>query len=126
MEILAATLSTALVLYLLYKTDAVYSYLSSPLLSWLDHLTKMRKYNEVFKPLGLTYSEYMMTEHGNFLVKMLSCRYCLGLWLAAAASIFAVGHQDVGSLAVCIPTTYFGGQTLCSLFDWCERKMNDD
>ena len=118
METLTTTLWTALVLYLLYKTDAVYSYLGSSLLSWLNPITKVKKYKEVMQH-GMTYSEFMSTYHNNLLVKLLSCRYCFGLWLA-------LGMCSLTGSVEALPIAYFGGQTICTLFDWLERKMNDE
>jgi hypothetical protein len=119
METFTATLWTALVLYLMYKTNAVYSYLSWGLLSWLNPITKIANYKKTFLPLGMSYSDYMLTEHGNFLVKMLSCRYCFGFWLSLAASL-AINEPE--SLAL----VYFGSQFVCSAFDWMERVLNNE
>jgi hypothetical protein len=113
-----ATLWTALILYLLYKTNAVYAYLSTPLLSWLNPITKVKNYKKIGMD-GFSYSDYMTAYHNNFWVKLLSCRYCFGLWLAVGVSFLLKIPEG-------IPITYIGGQTVCTVFDWIERKMNDE
>lgn len=117
MNTLVATLWTALTLYLLYKTDVVFSYLSSPLLSWLNPITKVKQITKEFD--GMSYSEFMCHYHNNFLVKMISCRYCFGFWVALAAAL-AIGKIEA------TPITYFGGQLLCTAFDFCERKLHNE
>lgn len=118
-DFLTATLWTALVLYLMYKTNAVYSYLSSSFLSWLNPITKINEYKEKFLPIGMSYSDFMLTNHGNFLVKMVSCRYCFGIWISLAAS-FIINQPES------LPTIYFMSQLCCSIFDWIERTVNNE
>ena len=118
MEILTASLWTALSLYVMYKTSAVYSYLSLPIFSWLDRVTKVKSYKAQHEKLGTSYSDFMSTYHNNFLVKLLSCRYCFGLWLS-----FGVCYCL--SMIQSLPAVYFGGQALCTIFDCFERKIND-
>lgn len=120
-DTLAATLWTALVLYLLYKTDAVFSYLSAPPLSWLSPVTKVKHYLNFRKTgvEGFSYSDYMSSYHNNLIVKMLSCRYCFGLWLSLGLSWCMSGIET-------LPIVYLGGQSLCTAFDWVERKLNDE
>ena len=120
MHTFAAICGTALVLYLLYKTDAVFSYLSSPMLAWLNPITKIKEFKKQFGASDgqISYSDFMLGYHSNFFIKTISCRYCFGVWLALAASLMS------GTIKT-MPIVYFGGQLLCTTFDWIERKLND-
>ena len=115
MDILVATIWTALALFLLYETSAVFSYLSLPFMRPLNFLTKVKEYDD-FQKKGctLSYSDYMAMAHGNFFEKLFSCRYCFGFWLALSAS-FAVDKP------LWTPAVYFGGQLICS----CFNKVNN-
>lgn len=115
MDILVATIWTALALFLLYETNAVFSYLNTPLLRPLNFLTRIKKYNEIRKSgCGLSYCDYMLTTHENFFVKLFSCRYCFGFWLAMGFSL-AIDKP------FWTPAVYFGSQLICSGFN----KLNN-
>lgn len=115
MEILVATIWTALALFLLYETSAVFSYLSLSALRPLNFLTKIKEFNEFQKQSYETvYSDYMQTYHGGFFVRLVSCRYCLGFWLA-------LGFSCLTGKPEWTPVTYFGGQLLCSGF----KRLNE-
>jgi len=117
MNILVATSWTALVLFILFETSAVFSYLS--LLKPLNFLTKIREYRqEMGSNPTVSYAEYMNVHHGGFWVRMLSCRYCVGVWLALLFSV------AMGSLFA-LPIVYFGGQLICSLFKVIDYLVNN-
>lgn len=118
MNIFLSTLWTALALYLLYNTNAVYSYLASPILSWLNPITKIKQYTKDSME-GVSYSEYMQFYHNNFVVKLLTCRYCFGIWISLFVSVLT---ENLAAL----PIIYFGSQLVCTLFNFLERKLNDE
>lgn len=112
-DILVATIWTALVLFLLYETSAVFSYLK--MLRPLNFLTKIKEYLEArSNGFDASYSDYMTTYHDGFWVRMFACRYCFGFWIALLFSAV------VASLWA-MPIAYFGGHLLCSGF----KLMND-
>jgi hypothetical protein len=115
MEILLATIWTALVLYLLYETSAVFSYFNSALLRPLSFLTRIKQYSLANKAgWEGSYSDYMETYHSGFWVSLFSCRYCFGFWLALLFSLALCG-------ALALPIVYFGSQLICSGF----KALND-
>ena len=80
-----ASLWTAMVLFVLYDTSAVYHYLR--LLPFLNFVSRMRDYES--RPeyeRCLTYSDFMLSKHPSFLVELSSCRYCMGFWLSVVAT----------------------------------------
>jgi hypothetical protein len=115
MDILVATIWTALALFLLYETSAVFSYLSLPVLKPLNYFTKIDEYKNALKNgYSVQYSEYMETKYSGFFVKLFSCRYCFGFWLALISS-YIIGE------IFWLPAVYFGGQLICSGF----KKVNN-
>ena len=87
MEVLLASLWVALALYLVYETSVVYSYLSRlPFLNFITHILEYER--ERKDTWSLSYSLFMQLNYGGFLLDLLLCRYCLGFWLALAASWF--------------------------------------
>ena len=124
MEILLATIWTALALFILYETSAVFSYLNSLVMRPLNFLTRVRQYNQIRSSgTDISYSEYMNYSHDNFFVKLFSCRHCFGLWLAFFASL-AIDKP------FWLPVVYFGGHFICSFFkamsEWMEWVVNHD
>lgn len=112
-DILVATIWTALVLFLFYETSAVFSYLK--MLKPLNFLTKIRNYLEArSNGFDASYSDYMTTYHDGFWVRLFACRYCFGFWIALLFSLV------VASLWA-MPIAYFGGHLICSGF----KVMND-
>ena len=87
MDVIACVLWIALILYIGFDTTAVYSYLR--LLPSLNFLTHVRDYEKEQSERNwrMSYSLYMQLHHGGFLVNLVTCRYCLGVWLAIAASV---------------------------------------
>lgn len=93
MEILLASLWVAVCLYLLYETSVVYSYFSAMprfLKRMLDPVNRFWSYEldqKNNRNWSLSYTDYMMTNHGGFVVNLFTCRYCLGTWLAIGTGI---------------------------------------
>jgi hypothetical protein len=114
MEVLLASLWVALVLYLVYETSVVYSYLSR--LPFLNFITHIKEYESERKDnWSLSYSLFMQLNHGGFLLDLLMCRYCLGFWLALGASYFC-GVQYVAPI-------YFMSQLEYSVFRATEKTL---
>lgn len=122
MDALLSTLWVSFVLYLLYETDAVYKYLKLfkwvPLLGRLTHMWEYEYFND--KPdakHGISYRTFMETRYPSFLLDMVTCRYCLGVWLALA------------TVPICgimwTPVVYLGSQLFYSLFVVAEKKLQD-
>jgi len=90
-----------MVLYLLYETTVVYSYLKR--LPFLNFITHVKDYEKARKDdWSLSYSFFMQYNYGGFMLELLTCRYCLGFWLAFSASFYC-GLQY-------IPCVYFLSQ----------------
>lgn len=118
MDALLSTLWVSFVLYLLYETDAVYKYLK--LFKWvplLGRLTHMWEYENFHADRGISYTTFMETCHPSFLLDLVTCRYCLGVWLALA------------TVPICgimwTPVVYLGSQLSYSLFVVAEKKLQD-
>ena len=114
MEVLIASLWVAMCLYLLYETSVVYSYLSK--IPFINFITHMKEYQAERKDnWSLSYSLFMQLNHGGFLLDLLMCRYCLGVWLALGASYFC-GVQYVAQI-------YFMSQLEYSVFRATEKTL---
>jgi hypothetical protein len=118
MDIIAIqTFWSGLVLYILYETSAVYSYISSWPMKLFNRLTKVRQYKKTND--GMSYSDWMSIHHENsFLIKLLSCRYCFGVWTSFGICMTTNSPEN-------IPIVYFGGQLICSIFALIERKIKN-
>jgi hypothetical protein len=66
------------ILIITQDTNAIYEYLH-PILPKFDY----KEHKEDF-----TYLEYLDTFHNNFFTRLLTCPYCLGLWLSIGAGFF--------------------------------------
>jgi hypothetical protein len=101
MDTLISSLWVAMVLYLLYETTVVYSYLKR--LPFLNFITHVKDYEKARKDdWSLSYSFFMQYNYGGFMLELLTCRYCLGFWLAFSAAFYC-GLQY-------IPCVYFLSQ----------------
>lgn len=110
------TLWLGLMLYVLYETSAVYSYISSRPMRLFKWWTKIHLYDSRD---GLSYSDWLTSKYPkSFLYKLLSCRYCFGLWLAFGICMTTNSPEET-------PIVYFLGQSICSLFNLSERMMRD-
>jgi hypothetical protein len=88
MNWLISSLWVAMVLYLLYETTVVYSYLKH--LPFLNFITHVKDYEKARKDdWSLSYSFYMQFHHGGFMLELLTCRYCLGFWLTVLGAILS-------------------------------------
>lgn len=88
MEVFLTSLWVAMILFLLYETSMVYSYLKK--LPFLNFVTLIKQYDRDLKRgnwVG-SYSSFMQYYADGFFTSLLTCRYCLGAWLAIAASYF--------------------------------------
>jgi hypothetical protein len=107
------------ILYLLYETSAVYSYISSWPMRLFKRWSKIHQYEKTAAD-SISYCDWMLSQHNkSFLVKLLSCRYCFGVWMALGICMITNSPEN-------IPIVYFGGQLICSLFAFAERKMRDE
>lgn len=95
----------AFVLYLLFETSAVYEYtkLLSPYLP--EWITRMREYEQIGAPCGISYGEYMKTSRDSFMMRMATCPVCLGTWLSIGAALIA-------EIPLAIPAIYIGSQLI--------------
>jgi hypothetical protein len=114
MDVVIAILWVMFVLYILYGTNSVYSYLE--MLPFLDRWTQIKRYKQFYQ-FSLPYSAFMLTDSRSFLVRLVSCRYCLGVWLSLVPS--AIVGWDW------LPLIYFGSQLGCSCFMWVESKFSN-
>ena len=116
MDVIACVLWIALILYIGFDTTAVYSYLR--LLPSLNLLTHVRDYEKEQSERNwrMSYSLYMQLHHGGFLVNLVTCRYCLGVWLAIAASV-AIGDYEW------LPLLFFGSQVVYTGFRALDKSL---
>lgn len=109
MEVLIASLWVAMCLYLLFETSVVYSYLSAlpqfvnRILDPLLHFSSYELDQKQNRNWSLSYTDYVVTNHGGFMINLFTCRYCLGAWLAIASAVgFGIWEW--------IPAVYFLSQ----------------
>ena len=121
MNAIMGTLWAALVLYIMYSTDAVYSYLSSPLLRWLSPLTKVKDYRRFLEKnssVPVSYADYMKAHYNGFFMNMLTCRVCFGLWVA----IIVGAATDTLTMT---PAIYFGSIAVQTFMDAVVRGWDE-
>jgi len=90
------------ILFLIFKTDVIVSYLC--LFGYDD--------SEYRTTLGLgSFPEFIRYKQRNFFTKLVSCPYCLGFWICLASSFIA-------SVSFCFPIVY-------TLFVFAWRKIDE-
>lgn len=116
MEVFLASLWVATVLFLLYETSVVYSYLKK--LPFLNFITLIKEYDRDLKMGNWTgsYSSFMQFMGEGFLIDLLTCRYCLGAWAAIGASYFC-GFEYT-------PLVYMASQLEYSGFKALEKYLS--
>ena len=103
MDVIVCIFWIALILYIGFDTNAVYSYLTRlPTLNFITHVVDYEK-EQSSRNWQMSYSLYMQVNHGGFLVSLLTCRYCIGVWLAAIASASIPDYEWM-------PLIFFGSQ----------------
>lgn len=109
MDVMLSVLWVAMVLFLLYETDAVYKYLRLFRRVLPERLSRMLEYDYYeYAKNGVSYSAFLQMCHPSFLLDLVMCRYCLGLWLAlATAPICGI---------LWTPVVYLGSQLTYSTF----------
>jgi hypothetical protein len=118
MDVLWSALWVMFVLFILYDTDAVYEYATmfTKWLPFLNRLTLANAYrNRPLMDRQLSYTTYLQIYHPSFMLNLMTCRYCTGVWLALA-TIPICGILEV-------PAIYLGGQLGYSLFTTMEKKL---
>lgn len=86
-DILKAIGWVAASLFVCYNTNAVYEYLK--LLPIPNRITKIKDYLAESKwGFQNSYKVYMMANHDSFLIRMMTCYYCFGVWLSLAFSAY--------------------------------------
>jgi len=72
-------------LWLLYRTNAVYEYIiCNRFLFWISKPITMfgsLEYN-IRHVLELTYTEFLLEYNNTFLIRLFSCPFCFGVWIA--------------------------------------------
>ena len=108
---------TAFVLWIGFKTSAVYEYLR--LIPMCEGITHTKQYQQFKKadPL-LTYSEFMGTRYNSFIVRMCSCSACIGVWIAFVACWTLNCFHN-------LPIVYGGGLILYLVFSWLIKRLTD-
>jgi hypothetical protein len=119
MEVVMSVLWVAMILFILYDTDAVYAYLKR--MSFLNRFTHIEEYKGLWEDNGVSYSFFLQTQKPSFLSDLCSCRYCLGFWIALAFAPLS-GIMEV-------PITYLGSQLTYSIFttleNWLKTKKEN-
>lgn len=117
MEVVSASLWTALILFVLFDTNAVYHYVR--IMPFVNRMTRMKEYSS--RPpyeLQLSYSEFMQSYHPSFLVELFSCRYCMGVWISTAAT-GVVGDWEW------LPAIFFASQAFQAGFKALDRMLSE-
>lgn len=118
MNIILAICWTAFVLWIVFKTSAVYEYLR--LLPFCDRFTRIKEYGEFRKhDMTMGYGEFMYAKCPSFFVRMCRCPFCVGVWVAFAGCIVF----DCFSL---LPAVYGTAFILYFVFSWTVKRLKDE
>jgi hypothetical protein len=112
MDVLLSILWVATSLFVLYDTSFVYQYLRK--MPFLNFITKVKDYER--DAPAIPYSLYIQTERPGFMVELLTCRYCLGFWLALGATV-AFSNWTT------LPAVYLGSQLTYGLFRATDKTL---
>lgn len=112
MGLLLSTLWVAMGLFVLYDTSFVYQYLRK--MPFLNFITKVKDY-EREAPM-LSYSMYMQTVKPGFIMELLTCRYCLGFWLALGSTLAFADWK-------LLPIVYLASQATYSAFRALDKGL---
>ena len=112
MDIFHGILWVGFLLYILFETSAVFEY--SRFLP--EFLTKRKEYLTQGLPHGVSYAMYMQTQHDSFIVRMLSCPVCIGVWMSAVCAVLSTSP-------IAIPAIYLGGMVAYKTFAACMRLI---
>lgn len=122
LNVLAAIGWVAGSLYVFFKTTAVYEYLK--LLPLPEKITKMKEYEaERRHNFTMSYKEFFTTNYDTFLIRLLTCPYCLSAWLSLIfCGIFAC--------FMWLPVVYLVGLAsyffISLLYQWLEKMENSN
>ena len=109
---------TAFVLWIGFKTSAVYEYLR--LLPFCERLFHTREYAEFRKhDMTLGYGEFLSMKYPSFFVRMCGCPFCIGVWIAFA------GCWAFGCFSH-MPAVYGGGLLSYLLFAWAINNLSHE
>jgi hypothetical protein len=101
MSILKALAWVGASLYVLFQTNAVYEYLN--VLPLPEKIKKMKEYQKERQfDYSLSYRFFYTTNYNSFLIRLLTCPYCLGAWLS-------IGFSVIFSCLEWVPIVYLGG-----------------
>lgn len=108
---------TAFTLWILYGTDAVYEYGSRiPVVRRLMRVQEYRDFRQ--HDHGLKYSDFVLTRHSGFWVRLLSCPLCFGVWVSVGIS------AAFGCLPE-LPAVYGSGLLGYFLFSWGVKHLKN-
>ena len=116
MEVFLASVWVAAILFLLYETSVVYSYLKK--LPFLNSITLIKQYDRDLRNGNWrgSYSSFMQYYREGFFTDLFTCRYCLGAWAAIGASYFC-GFEYT-------PLVYMASQLEYSGFKVLEKYLS--
>ena len=116
MEVFLASVWVAAILFLLYETSVVYSYLKK--LPFLNSITLIKQYDRDLRNGNWrgSYSSFMQYYREGFFTDLFTCRYCLGAWAAIGASYFC-GFEYT-------PLVYMASQLEYSGFKALEKYLS--
>lgn len=70
-------------LWIGFHTTAVYEWAALfPVLFRTHEYTEARK-----QDFTLSYKDFLLSVHGSFMIRMLSCPYCVGVWMSATSCL---------------------------------------
>jgi hypothetical protein len=108
----------ALILYIGFDTNAVYQYLKKlPSLNFITHVVDYEK-EQQNRNWQMSYSLYMQLNHGGFLMSLLTCRYCVGIWLSIIAALVTREYMMM-------PIMFFMSQLVYNLFRASDKFLTE-
>lgn len=94
-----------------FDTDAFVEYSKLFRLKKRFKIDSWEEYREVNPRIG--YLEYIRIKHSNFLIRMITCRHCLLVWISVALS-------SISGMALWFPAVYIGAYIIYNLL--CRLK----
>jgi hypothetical protein len=70
-------------LWIGFQTTAVYEWAALfPVLFRTNEYAEARKQN-----FALSYKDFLLSAHGGFMIRMMACPYCVGVWMSATSCL---------------------------------------
>lgn len=117
---IAIITSLALLLYVWLDTEAIIEWASVFRLKFMKYKEFFETRKSNFKQLS--YVDFLLLKHNNFFTRLITCPYCLGVWLNVVA--FCVFYQWTGGVRF-LAIDIWGTWITYSGFRWLLKKFNE-